>query len=43
VKTAQAQQVQYPIPTSAVEVPGPPPGTALTKEQSPRQGHPRHC
>jgi len=28
--TAQAQQ--YPIPTTAAEVPGPPPGTAMTKE-----------
>jgi hypothetical protein len=25
-----AQEIQFPIPTTAAEVPGPPPGTAMT-------------
>jgi hypothetical protein len=30
--TGSAQAQQVPIPTTAAEVPGPPPGTAMTKE-----------
>ena len=35
---AQEGSIQFPIPTTAAEVPGPPPGTAMTKAYVSRGG-----